>query len=308
MLFRSLTASIAETNNTEAASATLSVAITKADYSGTIQVNTSGKYGSEKTCDLAEWLPDGYVLGTPALSDDDSIFSGTPSVSGTELHYTLADAAENVKKTAKITIPVKSSTNYNPFDLTITVTVLDKFAVTLKVADISIVYGKTPQISGTATGGDGTANLDGTWEFVGEVPVNVPGGNVTVKFTPADTTNYQTPDPVTVPLTITAAPLSGTPAFNKITSSGKTLADVTLTAPSSWPAGTFAWGDGNGTAVEQGKAYGYTFTPDSGNYQPYTGSAIPWAKQVDPPTPTVIPVTGVRLNRSSLTQIGRAHV
>ncbi len=296
-----LTASIAETNNTEAASATLSVAITKADYSGTIQVNTSGKYGSEKTCDLAEWLPDGYVLGTPALSDDDSIFSGTPSVSGTELHYTLADAAENVKKTAKITIPVKSSTNYNPFDLTITVTVLDKFAVTLKVADISIVYGKTPQISGTATGGDGTANLDGTWEFVGEVPVNVPGGNVTVKFTPADTTNYQTPDPVTVPLTITAAPLSGTPAFNKITSSGKTLADVTLTAPSSWPAGTFAWGDGNGTAVEQGKAYGYTFTPDSGNYQPYTGSAIPWAKQVDPPTPTVIPVTGVRLNRSSLT-------
>ena len=44
----------------------------------------------------------------------------TPTVSGTMLTYKLADSAE-VGKTDTITVPVTESTNYNPFDLTITV-------------------------------------------------------------------------------------------------------------------------------------------------------------------------------------------
>ena len=293
---------IADTDNYNGATPLkVAAAISKVNYTGEKAGSTSGKFGVEKTYDLKALLPQGYVLGTPTVTDNDGIFSGVPTVSGTELHYTLADAAGNTGRSITITVPVTSSTNYEPFDLKITVTVLDKFAVTLEVPDITIVYGQTPKISGTAAGGDGAANLAGEWEFVGEIPADVPGGAVTVRFTPADTENYQTPPEEEIQLTITAVPLSGTPAFDTITSSGKTLADVTLTAPSNWPAGTFAWGDGNGTAVEQGKAYGYTFTPESGNYQPYTGSATPWAKPVDPPTPTVIPVAGVRLNRSLLT-------
>ena len=79
-----------------------------------------------------------------------------------------------------------SCTNYEDFKLTVVITVLNKYAVTLEVPDIAITYGETPEIRGTASGGDGTANLPGEWSFLGDVPADVPGGEAVVEFRPGD--------------------------------------------------------------------------------------------------------------------------
>lgn len=159
---------------------------------------------------------------------------------------------------------------------TVTVTVEDKFVPTLTVSPIAHVYnGEAPAVTGTAIVNGG--NVPGTWSFQGPAPVNVAdSGEKTVVFTPNDSENYASAT-AQVQVTITPKPLSGTPTFTG-GGSGKTLADVTHTLPQDWPQGTFAWTDGDSTAIEQGKEYGCTFTPDSGNYQVYSGTEILWAR------------------------------
>ena len=98
---------IADTDNYNGATPLkVAAAISKVNYTGEKAGSTSGKFGVEKTYNLKALLPEGYVLGTPTVTDNDGIFSGVPTVGGTELHYTLADAAGN-----------------RPLDLTLTKTV-----------------------------------------------------------------------------------------------------------------------------------------------------------------------------------------
>lgn len=78
---------------------------------------------------------------------------------------------------------------------------------------------------------------------------------------------------------------TGEPAYTKITTSGKTLADANLTKDTIAPAGTIKWvaEDGtdldNDTAVEANKLYKWVFTPsDTANYKPLTGTIKLWNK------------------------------
>jgi len=120
----------AQGNYTAAESGEMTLTINKATYTGQTAASTSGKYGREKTYDLSDLLPDGYKLGTPTKTDTNNIFGGDPILNGAALTYKLADNA-GVGKTGTITVPVTESTNYNTFDLTITVTVTDKIVPTL---------------------------------------------------------------------------------------------------------------------------------------------------------------------------------
>ena len=183
-------ASIGEQSNYIAAeSAEMTLTISKINYTGTITASTSGKYGREKTYDLSDLLPDGYKLGTPTKTDTNNIFGGDPILNGAALTYKLADNA-GVGKTGTITVPVTESTNYNTFDLTITVTVTDKIVPTLTVTPISVPYTGSAvpagAIHGTATA-DGK-NIPGSWSFAdGQALTNVAdSGTKTVNFTPAD--------------------------------------------------------------------------------------------------------------------------
>ena len=78
------------------------------------------------------------------------------------------------------------------------------------------------------------------------------------------------------------APLTGTPTFTPVTEAGKTIGDVTLTAPTGWPSGTFDWKNGeiglNGaTPITQGTSYHWVFIPtDNGNYQSIGGDLVLW--------------------------------
>ena len=162
--------------------------ISKADYPGLKTAGTSGRYGAEKTYDMANLLPEGYVLGTPTASGD--IFEGAPSVEGSMLKYKLADVESNVKKTGTITVPVTEAKNYKAFDLTITVSVTDKYVPTLSVEPITVTYSGAA-VPDTAIKGTATAEgnpVTGTWSFeAGQTLTNVnDSGPKNVVFTPDD--------------------------------------------------------------------------------------------------------------------------
>ena len=101
--------------------------INKVAYSGTTTAATEEKYGNAGTYDLSELeLPEGAVFGEISTTNED-ILVGDVTVIGTTLSYEFADKGNNVGKTATVTIPV-TSTNYNKFDITVTLKVLDKTA------------------------------------------------------------------------------------------------------------------------------------------------------------------------------------
>ena len=77
---------------------------------------------------------------------------------GAVLTYKLVNDGQKKGQTGTITVPVTSTTNYNAFDLTITVTVTDKFVPTLAANPITITY-TGEAVPDTAI--KGTATVDG---------------------------------------------------------------------------------------------------------------------------------------------------
>ncbi len=99
-----------------------SFTIDKADYKGTKASSTSMEYGGAAVFSMYSMLSEGYKLGEMRVSDPDKIFAETPAVSGTVLSGKLVNDRSKEGKTAVITIPVTESVNYNPYELTFTVT------------------------------------------------------------------------------------------------------------------------------------------------------------------------------------------
>lgn len=128
--------------------------INQAAHSAMSVNDLKAKYGKTATLNLkALNLPEGYTFGTIVTNDtDNKIFAANPSITGNTLSVELAADQEKVGKTGTITIPV-SSTNYQNFNLIVTVTVLDKTAQTLSADAINTVYGEsfTPNVSGAKT-------------------------------------------------------------------------------------------------------------------------------------------------------------
>ena len=95
---------------------------------------------------------------------------------------------------------------------------------------------------------------------------------------------------------------TGAPAYTKITTSGKTLADAALSVGTINPnAGTLVWVDNAGTVlpnttpVEANTTYKWRFTPTDTNYKALTGSIELWHKSTSSggyyyaPTAAVVP-------------------
>lgn len=121
------------------------------------------------------------------------------------------------------------------------------------------------------------------------IPMATNAGTYTVYYKVVGDAAYNDTAEQSITVTIGKAPLTGAPTFTPVTEAGKTIADVTLTAPTGWPAGRFCWMNGeiglNGaTPITQGTPYHWVFIPaDSDNYQSIGGSIVLWAKGSDAP-------------------------
>lgn len=121
--------------------------INQAAHSAMSVNDLKAKYGKTATLNLADLkLPAGYTFGAIDTTDTDNIFAADPSITGNTLSVKLAADQEKVGKTGTVTIPV-SSTNYQNFNLIVTVTVLDKTAQTLTAEALNKTYGDTFAVS-----------------------------------------------------------------------------------------------------------------------------------------------------------------
>lgn len=142
---------------------------------------------------------------------------------------------------------------------------------------------------GSTTGGEMQYKLDMTGAYSTSIPKATNAGTYTVYYKVVGDASHNDTAEESITVTIGKAPLTGTPTFTPVTEAGKTIADVTLTAPTGWPAGRFHWMNGeiglNGaTPITQGTPYHWVFIPaDKDNYQSIGGSIVLWAKGSDAP-------------------------
>ena len=121
------------------------------------------------------------------------------------------------------------------------------------------------------------------------LPTATNAGTYTVYYKVVGDASHNDTAEQSITVTIGKAPLTGTPTFTPVTEAGKTIADVTLTAPTEWPAGTFYWMNGEigldgATLITQGTPYHWDFIPaDRDNYQSIGGNIVLWAKGSDAP-------------------------
>ena len=197
------------------ASRDATVTITKIAYTGTTTASTSAKYGNTATLDLSTLgLPEGYDFAQGTVQDENGILAGAEAagyyvISGNTLRVPLKNDSAKVNKNATITIPV-SSTNYENFDLVITVTVNDKLENSLAARDISLTYGDTGYVTVTSiigslqteivSGEDVIALDNGTIK-------TLKAGTATLKLTASGDENYAEKS-IQVKVTVSPKPIT----------------------------------------------------------------------------------------------------
>lgn len=204
----------------------------------------------------------------------------------------LTYAISGGKAGDKIALILKASCdNYEDFTITLNVTLTEKddqkpLTIT---GNTSVIYGE--KLTLTTTGGSGmgavTYRIDNAIS-TGEATIDpntgvltpVKVGSVSVIATKAGDNNYNDVTSAPFVLMIKPATPTGEPKYTKITTSGKTLKDVTLTIEGSTlnPSdGKLEWVDDKGeplpddTTVKANTTYKWRFTPDDDNYTTLTG-------------------------------------
>lgn len=159
-------------------------------------------------------------------------------------------------------------------------------AYTAPTAKTGLTYNGQAQAlisPGSATGGEMQYKLD-SGEYSTNIPKATDAGTYTVYYKVVGNATYNDTIEQSITVTIDRASLTGKPAFTPITKAGKTIADVTLTAPNGWPIGEFHWLNGEiglagTTPISQGTSYHWVFIPDDiDNYKSIGGYLVLWAK------------------------------
>ena len=171
---------------------------------------------------------------------------------------------------------------------TVTVTYEDSLNHGTATATLTIVPRKVaiPAADTTVFTYDGNAKTYGIadtadYTVTGATQTNANEAGYTVTVALKDKTNTAWTDSTTADKTYTfkimKATPTGEPAYTKITTRGKTLADANLTVGTITPAGTISWDAGNAQSVAANTAYDWTFKPtDTVNYNNLTGSITPY--------------------------------
>lgn len=230
---------------------------------------------------LADETETGFSIALTAAGGD-AIFTQAPAVVDGENMITYQLNGGTGEATFNVTVtPVSSNYKVGTYDLKIQA--YDKTNVSNRIVFESgsavytgsgIKYEKAT-IAGHSSGMHYTYAPDvatgATLDAAG-LPLTVGTYTVTATYSDASSYGYKT-----ATFTITKATPAGTPAYTKIETSGKTLADTKLTVGTIRPAGTIAWDLPLTTVLKDGKEYAWTFTPtDTHNYTTLTGKLIPY--------------------------------
>ena len=230
---------------------------------------------------LADETETGFSIALTAAGGD-AIFTQEPAVVDGENMITYQLNGGTGEATFNVTVtPVSSNYKAGTYDLKIQA--YDKTNVSNRIVFESgsavytgsgIKYEKAT-IAGHSSGMRYTyapeVATGATLDAAG-LPLTVGTYTVTATYSDASSYGYKT-----ATFTITKATPAGTPAYTKIETSGKTLADTKLTVGTIRPAGTIAWDLPLTTVLKDGKEYAWTFTPtDTHNYTTLTGKLIPY--------------------------------
>ena len=238
-----------------------------------------------------------YKLGASSVNGTATVNSFTIDENGM-VKYTITGGAANDTVTLPVTI---GSDNYADSIVNVVITLTDKDTPAVSAKDITVTYDGNAipdsKITGTATFNGNT--VEGAWGFKTTAPKFVADSNdsVAVVFTPNDATTYAAVE-TNIKVTINKATPTGTPIYEKITASDKTLADAKLnaidaerksvfSASGTEVPGTIKWVDKDGNdltndlaniKVVQGESYKWLFTPTDHNYKELAGTIVLWAK------------------------------
>lgn len=199
--------------------ANITVTINKIDHRAEA-VSAEGKYGSTVRVPLAEYLPDGWSVQQSAISvDSNGNVHKSFRLEDTTLVVELNNNEALVGKYVKITLPV-ASTNYNPFTITVTVTVQTKAQQVITASDLNVTYGD----AGVKLNASALDNAQLTYQVTegADVVAVDANGNVTllksgtakIKITAAETEDYGTANTT---VTVTVAKRSLTVKANDLT-------------------------------------------------------------------------------------------
>lgn len=225
-------------------------------------------------------FPDGEKEYTGSwMKYEEASISGTNLGTGAKWNYTYAAGTGTLMAagfpegigTYTVTVTYEDSLNFGI--ATATLTIVPK-KVAIPAADTTVfTYDGNAKTYGIADTADYTVT--------GNSQTNAGDHTVTVALKDKTTTAWAdgTTTDKTYTFTIKQATPTGEPAYTKITTSGKKLADAALSIGTITPAGgTIAWDDPTTTEVVANKSYGWTYTPADTNYTTLTGSIELWHK------------------------------
>ena len=300
----SLSGADAGNYNLKAQPASVMANITAKDVklTGGINATDRGYVKDNKTVDLTKGALtfDGLVSGetldvnipTTGTISDAKVGTYNVTYSGVTLKDGTTGKAGNYKLVSPLPTVTVNITEASAPALS-DIPVSQKYNVTTGEKAIGAVM---PADAGTLTYTKGTESKTGSvtvtsWavDATGKVTYTLSGGKVndTVTLPVIIGSDNYADATVNVVITIIKATPTGEPAYTKITTSGKTLADAALTTTGSTlnpNAGTLVWVDNAGnvlpdtTAVAANTTYKWLFTPTDTNYESISGTIKLWSK------------------------------
>lgn len=231
---------------------------------------------------------DGTLIPASVTVSENSAacFAVAPTYEAGVITYQLADGldAAHVSETQTVTVTLSFGGNYNTVSYQLTISITDRqpqAELTYTGATV-MTYGETLTLRSAGGSGSGAVSYTvredtGKAEITGNQLKATQAGTVYVTVHKASDADYTEASSSEVAITIRKAVPTGTPAYTKITSAGKTLADANLTTVGgtfSVP-GSVAWELPDTTTVVANRAYTWIFTPgDTTNYESISGEIV----------------------------------
>lgn len=245
---------------------------------------------------------DGTLIPASVTVSENSAacFAVAPTYEAGVITYQLVDGldAAHVSETQTVTVTLGFGGNYNTVSYQLTISITDRqpqAELTYTGATV-VTYGETLTLRSAGGSGSGTVSYTvredtGKAEISGDQLKATQAGTVYVTVHKAADADYTEASSSEVAITIRKAVPTGTPAYTKITSAGKTLADAKLTTVGgtfSVP-GSVAWELPDTTTVVANRAYTWIFTPDdTTNYESISGEIVVYSFVNTPYFPAII--------------------